>query len=229
MSSIVTANTQAYRDGRGYTVTVANTTTGESWVQYAKVTLPKHTAFDGQVSTGQGPERLGGGVAKLGDIAMTIPQDNSKVEGTRLSLNSTDFYGLTLTKTGENARVYFVKMMEDGGADIGPDDANGQQRSVTFGCQTLGATVAITLPAGVKNSAYTGSFTATGKKRTGATETYTFVLASGTTLQTGLTLATGGGVTGTPTAAGVVTGEVVITSAEGYSAIIPFTLTIADS
>ncbi len=95
-------------------------------------------------------------------------------------------------------------------------DSVGNTATVTFTVTIApGVTInPITLPAGYQGTAYPGAtFTATGGTGTGYT--WTWAAASGSTLPAGLSLSTGGVVSGTPTAAG--TFSIVVTATDSAS------------
>ena len=122
--------------------------------------------------------------------------------------------GLTLSTTG----LLSGKPTAAGTPSFGVTVTDSATNTVTV---TLTMTIApgvsinaITLPAGYQGTAYPGAtFTATGGTGTGYT--WTWAAASGSTPPAGLSLSTGGAVSGTPTAAG--TFSIVVTAADSAS------------
>lgn len=109
------------------------------------------------------------------------------------------------------------------GFDVTVTDANGCQGtnsySVTMNCPAI----TITNPAtdGFENVAYSHSYSSSG-----GTPSYTYGVTSGA-LPTGLSLSTGGALTGTPTVAGVYTYDVTATDANGCTGVLSESVTIA--
>src|SRR5205085_1874189 len=83
--------------------------------------------------------------------------------------------------------------------------------SLTIVCPTISATPA-TLPQGTVGTAYNQSLTGTG-----GTGPYTFALAVGSSLPSGLSLASNGAITGTPMAAGSFSFTVTVTDSKNCS------------
>ncbi|MFN7976205.1 MAG: Ig domain-containing protein [Acidobacteriota bacterium] len=107
---------------------------------------------------------------------------------------------------------------------VAATDATGCNGSrayiVTIGCPTIFITPA-TLPDGSVGTSYSQSLSASG-----GTAPHTFSLQSGV-LPAGLSLASSGGVTGTPTSAGVFTFWVRVVDANACSASKPYTVTMS--
>src|SRR5262249_25490302 len=88
-------------------------------------------------------------------------------------------------------------------------NATGQQAySVVITCPTVSATPTI-LPGGTVGTVYNQSLTGTG-----AAAPYTFALANGSSLPSGLSLASNGAITGTPMATGSSTFTVNVTDSK---------------
>ena len=125
---------------------------------------------------------------------------------------------------------------DDGGGNIGAGGGGGggDSMGISFGSTASAASVTISysttsalsittsspLPSGTKNHSYSTSLTASG-----GTPGYTWSLASGG-LPAGLTLSSGGVISGTPTANGTKTFTVRVTDAASATATKTFSLTI---
>ncbi|WP_455430086.1 putative Ig domain-containing protein [Noviluteimonas caseinilytica] len=132
---------------------------------------------------------------------------------TGVSLSSTG--DLTGTPTVAGTYTFTVSVI----------DANGDFGSQTYSVTVAGAnTLTVTpptLPNGTNGTAYAQSMAAIG-----GTGPYTYVVSSGT-LPTGLSLASGGALTGTPTVSGSSTFTVSVTDANGNFGSQAYTVAIA--
>lgn len=133
--------------------------------------------------------------------------------------------GLALSSSG----VLSGKPTTAGPATFGitVTDSASNTATVTFSL-TIAPGVSInpaTLPAGYQGTAYPGAtFTATGGTGTGYS--WSWAPASGSTLPAGLSLSTGGAVSGTPTAAGTFNLVVTVTDSASNTASTTVTLTV---
>jgi hypothetical protein len=210
----------SYRNGRGYTVTIGE----ETWPNCRLKTMPDPQGGAAAVQTDNGPEVLSHDLQDLGEVSVVIPQDDDTPEGYRISKS---VIGAAFQRTGEKTRVYFINVTRDGGARLEVESVSSQERTIVGMCHSRGAIVTETVPGGTDDVAYTGSMAATGLKNSGTAETYTWALKTGDSLPAGLSIASNGAITGTPTTAGTTTGYFKLTDSASRVAYIPFSITIA--
>jgi hypothetical protein len=202
----------SYRNGRGYTATLYTVLGVETWANTRVTDLPDPSGFEGQEQAQNGPQRLAGEFNDLGNARVAIPQDDDQAEGARIG-NTVG--SLVLQKSGEKTRAYVGHCIKDGGAVIDPEAPNGQRRAVEIACHQRAIIITETL-AFTQNVAASGQgLVAAGKKNDGTTESIVFALDTGETMPTGLTLGSGGGITGTPTGSGTSTVVVKGTTSSG--------------
>ncbi len=144
---------------------------------------------------------------------MAVSSDSPLVDG--LTLSASGLVSGTPTTAGSFQ------------APLTVTDSAGNAAGATFSL-TVNAAItigAITLPKGYQNTAYPGAmFTATGGS--GASFSWTWAAASGSSLPAGLTLSAGGAISGTPTGSGTFNVIVTVTDSAANTASQTYTLTI---
>nr|WP_082647893.1 putative Ig domain-containing protein [Lysobacter antibioticus] len=136
-----------------------------------------------------------------------------------LSLSSGGVISGTPTTTG--TYTFRILSEDSSGSQDGSDNIGNRLYTVTV---TAAPTIVVdpaTIPGATVGAAYSQTFTASG-----GTSPYTFAISAGA-LPAGLTLASGGGLTGTPTAAGTFNFTVRATDANTFTGTRAYTLTVA--
>jgi hypothetical protein len=213
-------STQTPRGGAGYTVSVGQ----ETWKNSRAKSLPDPQGGAVTYIGENGPFVAGNQINALGNASVEIPQDDAKEEGARVSSTITS---ICLQKTGEKTRLYYGNVIQDGNVRVDPADNNAQVRTIQIACAQRGVIITEVIPAIPEDQAIgTCTFTAAGLKNDGTADTYTWAVASGSSLPAGLSISSAGAITGTPSTAGTTSGYLSITNAAGHVGYVWFSLTV---
>nr|WP_051885233.1 putative Ig domain-containing protein [Lysobacter antibioticus] len=136
-----------------------------------------------------------------------------------LSLSSGGVISGTPTTTG--TYTFRILSEDSSGSQDGSDNIGNRLYTVTVTAAPVIVVDPATIPGATVGVAYSQTFTASG-----GTSPYTFAISAGA-LPAGLTLASGGGLTGTPTAAGTFNFTVRATDANTFTGTRAYTLTVA--
>ena len=213
-------STQTPRGGPGYTVSVGL----ETWANSRAKQLPDPQGSAITYKGEDGPFAIGNDINGLGQVTVEIPQDDDKAEGYRVSKANSS---ICLQKSGEKTRLYIGNITADGGVRVDPNNNEVQIRTVRLDCWHQGIIITEVIPAIPEDTAIgTCTFTAAGLKNTGAADTFTWAVATGSALPTGLSISSAGAITGTPTTAGTTTGYLKVTNSAGNYGYVWFSLTV---